>query len=105
MRFTNRITKGFRNISATRFSDFSLDEPSFLNGSAQAFIIEPGMQLAHFPWKDDIKNAFKEPERLAGIWFDIDDISDKIRYEYMNLITEEYKRGLFGQSGKVVPRT
>lgn len=90
----------FSEYFGNTFLGFFSDEPSFLNGSAQAFIIEPGMQLAHFPWKDDIKNAFKEPERFAGIWFDIDDISDKIRYEYMNLITEEYKKNFSDKVGK-----
>lgn len=92
--------KRFSQYFGNTFLGFFSDEPSFLNNSENAFMIAPGMQMSYLPWKDEFKDSFgKNANRLVGVWFEIDGISDDVRYNYMNLVTNEYKKNFSDKIG------
>lgn len=79
------------------FLGFFSDEPAFKNNSRREFMTETGKYHAHYPWhKKLVKRLEAElgadaKKLLAGLWFDIEGVSDKIRYTYMDIITQEYR--------------
>lgn len=87
------------------FLGFFSDEPSFRNNTRNAFITGCGKHFAHYPWHDKLlpvlTAALGEEARsmLAGLWFDIGEISDKVRYTYMDIISREYSRNYCAQLG------
>ncbi len=94
--------KHFAEYFGNTFLGFFSDEPSFLNNTAASdgFQTNMGEMFSHYPWHDNLKNIFaQKPERLAGLWFDIDGVSEATRYEYMDTITKEYQKNFADKIG------
>lgn len=76
------------------FLGFYADEPCFEN---EAAFHQLGQSNGHYPWADKLLDILAKEfgadarKMLAGIWFDIEQVSDKIRYAYMDVITREYQ--------------
>lgn len=90
----DRLKQYFGNTLLGFFSD----EPSFKNNSANRGLnAKTGVPFDHHPWSDGVKDTFsaffgeKQNCFLAGLWFDIKDISFKARHTYMDYITDQYK--------------
>lgn len=90
----DRFSEYFRNT----FLGFFSDEPSFRNNTADGRAnVYMGEAFTHYPWGDTVYDRivklYKENWRtaLAGLWFDIDGISDEARYNYMDIVSDEYR--------------
>lgn len=87
------------------FLGFFSDEPSFRNNAKNAFATSPGKPFAHFPWHNKLLPMLQEilgeqvRVMLAGLWYDVSDVSDHIRYVYMDLISRQYSRNFSCQLG------
>lgn len=88
----------FSEYFGNTFLGFFSDEPSFRNDTADGrFDIHMGEAFRHYPWGDTAKEKMKELYKddwrtaLAGLWFDIDGISDEARYNYMDIVSDEYR--------------
>lgn len=101
-----RYAKYFGNV----FRGFFSDEPGFkndtLNGQEHGYSLDTGIPFSHQPYKDGIIEILSQRlgedarKLLPGLWFDFDnDVSDKIRYEYLNYITMEYKKNFCDRIG------
>lgn len=90
--------KHFREYFGKTFLGFFSDEPSFSNNTANSFVTAIGIPFAHYPWHERIKKALNM-NHLAGLWFDIDGITQDFRYSYMNTITNEYKKNFGDKVG------
>lgn len=88
------------------FLGFFSDEPSFRNNTATKFTTSPGKHFAHHPWHDKLLPLLEERlgsdarRMLAGLWFDIGGISDRIRYAYMDIISRQYSENFCTQLGR-----
>ncbi|MBQ7839354.1 MAG: hypothetical protein IJ390_02545 [Lachnospiraceae bacterium] len=80
------------------FLGFFSDEPSFRNNTENTFITETGKYFAHYPWHDKLLPMLEDScgpdarKMLAGLWFDIEGVSEKVRHAYMDMISREYSR-------------
>lgn len=91
----------FSEYFGNTFLGFFSDEPSFLSNTKNGVSTDLGTVFGHFPWHDKMKKIFDgRIENLAGLWFDIQGVTDKIRYEYMDYITTEYKYNFVEKLGK-----
>ena len=87
----------------TTFLGFFSDEPSFRNNSKHTFITEMGSVFAHYPWHNKLLKLLEDAlgcdakKMLAGLWFDIEGVSEKIRYTYMDIISKEYRENFCNQ--------
>ncbi len=85
------------------FLGFFSDEPSFRNNSQNTFVTEIGKNFAHYPWHNKLLPLLEEvlgsdaKKMLAGLWFDIEGVTEQIRYAYMNVISKEYKNNFCNQ--------
>lgn len=85
------------------FLGFFSDEPSFRNNAKNSFFVDLGKYYAHYPWHDKLLPLLKEQlgdkagTMLAGLWFDIEGVSDKIRYAYMDIISRQYSENFCRQ--------
>lgn len=88
------------------FLGFFSDEPSFRNNSQHAFTTEIGKVFAHYPWHDKLIKLLEEvlgadaKKMLAGLWFDIEGVTEQIRYAYMDIISKEYSKNFCKQLGE-----
>ncbi len=90
-----RLGKYFGNT----FRGFFSDEPSFLNATSVQFAVSMGTPKMFYPWKDDILSITDKRENLAGLWFDIEGVTDKVRFDFMDRITDEYRKNFTRQLG------
>ena len=90
----DRFAKYFGNTLLGFFSD----EPCFQNNSRYGFFAETGVPFTHHPWHDKLKDMI-DIKKLPGLWFDIENVSDDIRYSYMDVVSEEYKRNFGDKLG------
>lgn len=91
----------FSEYFGNTFLGFFSDEPGFQNNTnfmTDDFSPDMGEALTHYPWHDKLKDKFSFAD-LAGIWFDIEGVSDKIRYSYMDAITREYSNNFCHKVG------
>ena len=78
---------------------FFSDEPNFQNNSRYGFFAESGVPFTHYPWNDKLKDMI-DTKNLPGLWFDIENVSDEMRYSYMDTISAEYQRNFGDKLGK-----
>ncbi len=88
----------FSEYFGNTFSGFFSDEPSFLNNTDKGFSPDMGIPFVHYPWNDNLKEMV-DMKSLAGLWFDIEEVSGNIRYSYMDTITTEYKKNFGDKLG------
>jgi len=82
----------------------------FTNTIVGFYCDEPGMYTNLFridsnsiPWTDNLPQFFKQEKgydllpKLFSIWMDIPDTSDKVRYDYYDVISQMYRQNYFGQ--------
>lgn len=91
----NRFSEYFGNT----FLGFFSDEPSFLNNTKNGVSPDMGICYAHYPWNDRLISMI-DTKMLPGLWFDIKGVSDKIRYQFMNTVSTEYKKNFSDKIGK-----
>lgn len=95
----------FKEYFGNTFLGFFSDEPSFKNNSKFTFITEMGKYYAHYPWHDKLLPMLEERLgsnakcMLAGLWFDIENMSEQFRYTYMDIISKEYSHNFCKQLG------
>ncbi len=91
-----RLGKYFGNV----FLGFFSDEPSFINGSSAPFFgVKMGVPKMFYPWKDELLNITDDRAKMAGLWFDIENVTDKIRFDFMDKITDEYRNNFTRKLG------
>ena len=90
----DRYSQYFGNTLLGFFSD----EPSFNNNTFMGWRdVDFGKSFEHHPWHEGIMLRLTEiygaetRKYLAGLWFNIDGVSDRIRYDFMNIVTDEYR--------------
>lgn len=96
----------FKEYFGDTLLGFFSDEPGFKNNGAVSWDTDLGCPFMHHPWGDSVVKRLKDKygdkfmEVLSGIWFDIggDDSAD-IRYTYMDIITDEYRRNFCNKIG------
>ena len=87
------------------FLGFFSDEPAFRNNAKNAFITGTGKAFDHHPWHNKLLPMLQERlggnarAMLAGLWYDLGEDSDRIRYAYMDIISREYSRNFCTQLG------
>ena len=88
----------FKKYFGNTFLGFFSDEPGFKNNSLWSWRpVEFGLEYEHHPWNDSLlkkleaRNGADARKMLAALWFDIDGISEKIRFDFMDIITDEYR--------------
>lgn len=98
--------KNLKEYFGNTFLGFFSDEPSFNNITARTKAVETGTVYTHHPWNDDVYDKLNKiyngnaDKYLAGIWFNIENnISNSARYEYMNIISNEYKNNFTDKLG------
>lgn len=82
----------------------------FTNTIVGFYCDEPGMYTNilgvdsnSIPWTNDLPQFFKQEKgynlipKLFSIWMDIPNMSDKVRYDYYDIISHMYKQNYFGQ--------
>ena len=85
------------------FLGFFSDEPSFRNNTIHGFITDIGTAFTHYPWSSSLLEELESilgstaKKALAGLWFDIDGVSETIRYTYMDIITKKYRDNFCNQ--------
>lgn len=86
------------------FLGFFSDEPSFNNNSKYSFLCEMGQMYTHYPWSDKLLPLLEErlgsdaKKMLVGLWLNVENgVSDKLRYTYMDIISNEYKNNFCNQ--------
>ncbi len=89
----------FSEYFGNTFLGFFSDEPSFRNNTTDnKFNLQMGEVHAHYPWGNTVSGRIKEIYKdnwravLAGLWFDIESISDEARYNYMDIVSDEYRK-------------
>lgn len=89
----------YKEYFGNTFMGFFSDEPGFKNNSLWSWRKpEFGLEYEHHPWGDCVINRLREKHGdkaralLAGLWFDVDNISSEIRYEFMDIVTDEYRK-------------
>lgn len=93
----NKHYEHLQEYFGNTFLGFFSDEPSFRNNSQFAFITPLGKYFAHYPWHDKLIKLLENvlgndaKKMLAGLWFDIEGVSEKLRYTYMDIITKQYR--------------
>ncbi|MBQ7900434.1 MAG: hypothetical protein IJ365_00540 [Clostridia bacterium] len=94
----------FAEYFGNTFLGFFSDEPSFLNNSANPALVyspEMGTPFMHYPWSDELRAGVADNVgEYAGLWYDINGVSDKIRYSYMNTITRMYQNNFSDKLGQ-----
>lgn len=89
--------KHLKEYFGNTFLGFFSDEPSFKNNSRYRFTTEIGKYFSHYPWHEKLPGLLMEAlgsdakKMLPGLWFDIDGVTEKIRYAYMDIITKQYR--------------
>ena len=90
----------FKEFFGNTFLGFFSDEPRYHNNSrSDHFYEETGVPYTHFPWNQRVLERLQTEfgaeayAVLSGLWFDFEnDISERIRYSYMDIITDEYRK-------------
>lgn len=88
----------FSEYFGNTFCGFFSDEPCFQNNTRDAFSPDMGVPYVHYPWHDKLKDMV-DVKSIAGLWFDIENVSDKIRYSYMDVISREYQKNFVDKIG------
>ena len=90
----HRFAKYFGNT----FQGFFSDEPCFQNNTRVGFSPDMGVPYTHYPWHDKLRDML-DTDSLAGLWFDIENVSDAIRYSYMDTVSKEYQKNFGDKIG------
>jgi len=88
----------FSEYFGNTFLGFFSDEPSFLNNTANGFSFNMGTPFVHYPWNNKLKDMI-DIRCLAGLWFEIEGISEEMRYFFMDTITKEYQKNFVDKLG------
>jgi len=96
----------FKEYFGNTLLGFFSDEPSFKNNEALCWDTDLGCPFMHHPWGEHAVKRLKDKygnklmESLVGLWFDIGaDDSAEIRYTYMDIITDEYRKNFCRKIG------
>lgn len=89
----------YKEFFGNTFMGFFSDEPGFKNNSLWSWRAPQfGLEFEHHPWGECVLNRLKEKygdkarSLLTGLWFDIDGVSADIRYDFMDIVTDEYRK-------------
>ena len=88
----------FKEYFGNTFLGFFSDEPGFRNNSILGMPNSDfGNPFIFHPWSNGVKTEFTNLygdmalSYLAGLWFDIENISSKARYSFMDYVTKQYR--------------
>lgn len=98
----------FSQYFGNTFLGFFSDEPSFKNNTRdnRSFVFEMGKAKLDHPWsacvEERMKKLYSDKWRtaLAGIWFDISNVSDEARYNFMDIVSDEYRTNFCNKLGE-----
>ena len=98
--------KHFKEYFGNTFIGFFSDEPRFHNNSRFDGLPVLGEYFIHHPWHQNVLDRLQEEygidarKMLVGLWCDIGEVSDRIRYSYMNIISDEFRKNFSNQIGE-----
>lgn len=88
----------FKEYFGNTFLGFFSDEPGFRNSTVNGVgNIDFGTPFISQPWSGGVKKEFERIfgdeafSYLAGLWFDIGELSKKARYAYMDYVSKQYR--------------
>lgn len=97
----------FKEYFGNTLAGFFSDEPSFGNNQKQKRVTVPGEPFDSFPWQSCVRERLEAKygkaafQMLPGLWFTFEDNrSTEIRAEYMNIITDEYRKNFCNRIGQ-----
>ncbi len=92
-----RLGKYFGNV----FLGFFSDEPSFLNNTSSGkMFVDIAVPKACYPWCDGLLDGITDNvSEFAGLWFDIENVSERLRIDYMDRISMEYSENFTQKVG------
>lgn len=88
----------FNEYFGNTLAGFFSDEPCFGNNQSDPNI-SMGMPYTFYPWTDELDNVFEDKSSLVYLWLDGPE-SARIRYKYMNEITNLYKKNFNERLGE-----
>lgn len=97
--------KHFSEYFGNTFVGFFSDEPLFANATNLGYIADFGIKYCHFPWRDefigmlDAKFDGKFIQYLPALWFDMGDVTAKVRFEYMDMLSRRYSENFCWKVG------
>lgn len=97
--------KRFGEYFGNTFVGFFSDEPLFGNGTGLGYIPDLGIKYCHFPWRDefisklDPKFDGKFVEYLPALWYDMGEVTAKVRFEYMDMLSKRYSENFCWKIG------
>lgn len=98
--------KRFGEYFGNTFVGFFSDEPLFVNGTAQTNgIPELGEKYTHFPWRDEFVDKLnpkfdgKFIECLPALWYELGNVTSKVRFEFMDMLSKRYSENFCWKVG------
>lgn len=95
----------FKEYFGNTLRGFFSDEPGFHNNSQYDRCPLLGSEYSHFPWHENVltrlidKYGKDARKMLPGLWADLPGVSEKIRYAYMNVVSDEFRKNFSNQIG------
>lgn len=97
--------KHFKEYFGNTFVGFFSDEPCLANATNVGYIADLGIKYCHFPWRNEFiemldskfEGGFKK--YLPALWYDFGDMTAKVRFEYMDLISKRYSENFCWKVG------
>lgn len=94
----------FSEYFGSTFLGFFSDEPSFGNDTATnpSFEIKLGEAFRHHPWSNRVYERMQEiygedvNRAMTGLWFDVEGVAEEVRYRFMDIISDEYRKNYSG---------
>lgn len=95
----------FKEYFGNTLRGFFSDEPGFHNNSKYNICPLMGSEYSHFPWNENVLKRLwdvydKDARKmLSGLWADVPGVSEKIRYTYMDIVSDEFRKNFSSQIG------
>ncbi len=97
--------KRYSEYFGNTFVGFFSDEPCLANNTANSFIADFGIKYCHFPWRNEIVDILNEKfdgkfvNYLPALWYDMGEITSKVRFEYMDFVSKRYSQNFCWKVG------
>ena len=88
--------KRFKEYFGNTFVGFFSDEPCFANATNLGYIADFGIKYCHFPWRNEFIDKLNSKfdgrfvDYLPALWYDFGESTAKVRFEFMNMLSERY---------------
>ena len=97
--------KRYKEYFGNTFVGFFSDEPCFANATNLGYIADFGIKYCHFPWRDEFIDKLnpkfdgKFIQYLPALWYDFGDITAKVRFEFMDMLSKRYSENFCWKLG------